>query len=83
MPYYTFQYAIGISAANALSERVLSGEFGAADDYLLFLSAGSSKYTMDLFRLAGVDMASPEPVERTFDVLSGLVDKLEQLTLAT
>jgi oligoendopeptidase F len=81
VPYYTFQYAIGISAAHALSEGVLSGAPEASENYLSFLSAGGSKYTMELFQLAGVDMSSPDPVERTFDVLAGLVDKLEQLTL--
>jgi oligoendopeptidase F len=78
---YTFQYAIGISAAHALSERVLSGSAEASENYISFLSAGGSKYTMELFQLAGVDMSSPDPLERTFDVLAGLVDKLEQLTL--
>jgi len=55
IPYYTFQYAIGISAAHDLSERVLSGDATAAENYISFLSAGGSKYTMDLFQLAGVE----------------------------
>ena len=34
----------------------------------------------DALKLAGVDMTTPEAVERTFEVLAGYVDKLGQLT---
>jgi oligoendopeptidase F len=79
MPFYTFQYAIGISAAHAAADKVRAGEPGAADNYLEFLKAGGSLYTMDLFKLAGVDMASPEPVEKAFEELKVNVDMLEKL----
>ena len=78
-PYYTFQYAIGISAAHALAEGVVSGSDDACDKYLSFLKAGSSLYTMDLFRLSGVDLSTSEPVEKTFAVLADLVDRLDRL----
>ena len=79
MPFYTFQYAIGISAAHAVSDKVRAGEPGAAENYLAFLKAGGSLYTMDLFKLAGVDMAAPEPVEKAFEELKANVDMLEKL----
>lgn len=75
--YYVFQYATGISAAHALSNRLLSGTPDAASNYLKFLSAGSSLYPIDALRLAGVDMSSPHPVEQTFSVLASYVDRLE------
>lgn len=78
MDYYVFNYAIGISAANALALRVRSGA-GAADDYKRFLKSGSSLYPLDALKLAGVDMTTPEPVEAAFSVLAGLVDRLEKL----
>lgn len=77
--YYVFQYATGISAANALSKRVLSGAPDAVPDYLGFLSAGSSKYPLDALRDAGVDMTQPEPVEAAFQVLASYVEQLEAL----
>jgi oligoendopeptidase F len=77
--YYVFQYATGISGAHALSNRILSGTPGAAGDYLGFLRAGGSQYPLDALRTAGVDLASPQPVEETFAVLSGLIDRLEAL----
>ena len=78
--YYVFQYATGISGAHALSHRILSGVPNAAEDYLRALSAGNSMYPLDTLKLAGVDMSTPEPVEQTFEILSQMVDKLEELT---
>ena len=79
MDYYVFQYATGISAANALAQRILSGAPGAVADYLSFLKAGDSLYPVDALKLAGVDLTTPAPVEAAFEVLAGLVDRLEKL----
>jgi oligoendopeptidase F len=78
--YYVYQYSTGISGAHALSRRLLSGTPNAADDYLRFLSAGSSVYPLEALKMAGVDMSTPQPVEETFDILAGMVDRLEELT---
>jgi oligoendopeptidase F len=78
-PFYVYQYATGISGAHALGNRVLRGEPGAAERYLDFLRAGGSAYPLDILRHAGVDLASSEPVEETFAVLTSLVDRLERL----
>jgi len=78
--FYVFQYATGISAAHALAGRILEGGPGAAEAYIKFLSAGSSVYPGDALKLAGVDMSTPEAVERTFAVLAGYVDRLAELT---
>ncbi|HEX5028834.1 MAG TPA: oligoendopeptidase F [Gaiellaceae bacterium] len=78
-PFYVYQYATGISGAHALARGVLDGDPGAADRYLGFLRAGGSAYPLDVLRAAGVDLASPEPVEATFAVLASLVDRLESL----
>jgi oligoendopeptidase F len=80
MNFYVYQYGTGISGAHALSHAILAGEAGTAGRYLNFLKAGDSRYPLDALALAGVDLASPEPVERAFDVLAGLVDRLEELT---
>ncbi len=78
--YYVYQYATGIAGAHALAARILEGETGAAEAYLEFLKAGASLYPLDALRAAGVDLSSPEPVERTFKMLDDLVDRLAKLT---
>jgi oligoendopeptidase F len=77
--YYVFQYATGISGANALARRILAGTPGAVEDYLSFLKVGDSLYPVDALKLAGVDLTTPAPVEAAFEVLAGLVDRLEKL----
>jgi oligoendopeptidase F len=77
--YYVYQYATGISGANALSRRILSGEAGAVERYLGFLKSGSSRYPLEVLQAAGVDLTTPAPVEETFGVLEGLVSRLEGL----
>jgi oligoendopeptidase F len=80
-PFYTFQYAVGISAASALANGVMAGRANAAENYLKFLRAGGSRYPTDLFELAGLDMNSPEPVEAAFQILAQAIDRLEALAL--
>jgi oligoendopeptidase F len=77
--YYVYQYATGISAANALSRRILSGVPGAVEDYLSFLKAGGSMYPLDALKMAGVDLTTTRPVDEAFAVLEGLVNRLEKL----
>ena len=79
-PFYTFQYATGISAAHALANTILAGdEHEAVERYLAFLRAGSADYPINALRDAGVDMSTPQAVVETFQVLEGLVDRLGSL----
>jgi oligoendopeptidase F len=77
--YYVCDYATGIAGAHALSNRVLRGEPGAVEDYLGFLKSGSSVYPLDVLKKAGVDLTTPQPVEETFAVMEGYIDRLEKL----
>jgi oligoendopeptidase F len=77
--YYVYQYATGISAANALAQRILAGTPHAAEGYLRFLKAGNSIYSLEALKIAGVDLTQPEPVEAAFAVLAEMVDRLEQV----
>jgi oligoendopeptidase F len=78
--YYVYQYATGISAANAIVDRILDEGEPAAADYLEFLRKGSREYPLELLRGAGVDMASPEPVESAIDAYERYVAEFESLT---
>lgn len=76
--FYVYKYATGLSAAIALSENVLEGNDRELDQYLNFLKSGGSKYPLELLKDAGVDMSSPEPIEKAVEVFQGLVDELEE-----
>ena len=78
--YYVYQYATGYSAAIALSRRILKEGGPAVKDMLGFLSGGCSQDPIDLLRGAGVDMASPKPIQDALDLFGSLIDEMEELT---
>ena len=77
--YYVYAYATGISGANALAGRILRGEPNSVQNYLGFLKSGSSDYSLNVLKKAGVDLTSPQAVEETFAVMEGYIDRLEKL----
>lgn len=77
--FYVYKYATGLSAAIALSQRVLNGGETELNEYKTFLRGGCSKFPLDLLRDAGVDLEKPEPVDTALKHFGTLVDQLEQL----
>jgi oligoendopeptidase F len=79
--FYVYKYATGISAAVALSERVLSGDSGSVDAYLNFLRSGGSQFPLETLKTAGVDMTTPAPIESALRLFERRLDELEVLLL--
>jgi len=77
--YYVYAYATGISGAHALAGRILRGEPNSVQDYLGFLKSGSSDYSLNVLKNAGVDMTTPKAIEETFAVMESYIDRLEKL----
>lgn len=77
--FYVYKYATGLSAAIALSQRVLAGGKKELADYLGFLAGGCSKDPLDLLKGAGVDMTRPAPIEAAMQRLNALVSELDEL----
>jgi len=77
--FYVYKYATGLSAAIALSQRVLQGGATELADYKNFLRAGGSLDPLDALRAAGVDMTTPEPVDAALRRFAALVDELDTL----
>jgi oligoendopeptidase F len=80
--FYVYQYATSFTASLALSEKVKAGDPEARRKYLAFLSAGGSKYPIDLLKDAGVDMTTDEPLDLTIKAMNRVMDEMEAL-LAT
>ncbi len=75
--FYVYKYATGLSAAMSLSQAVLEGGKAEVDAYRNFLKSGGSRFPLDSLKAAGVDMRSPEPVNRALKHFAAMVDKLE------
>jgi oligoendopeptidase F len=80
--FYVYKYATGISAAVALSEKVLKSEAGSVDAYLAFLKSGGSKFPLETLKAAGVDMTTPAPVQSTLRLFEVRLNELETLLLS-
>ena len=76
--YYVYKYATGISAAIALSQRVLNGGWRELDDYLGFLKSGGSKFPIQSLKSAGVDMSTQAPVEAAMTKFEALLSQFEK-----
>ena len=64
--FYVFQYATSFTASEALAAEGEGRRSPTATKrYLTFLSAGGSKYPIDLLKDAGVDMTTDEPLDLT------------------
>ena len=77
--FYVYKYATGMSAAIALSRQILDEGEEAVKRYIGFLSGGSSRYSIDLLKDAGVDMTAPSTVEEALKVFASRLDEMEKL----
>jgi oligoendopeptidase F len=81
--FYVFQYATSLTAAQALAEKVSSGDGAARERYLKFLGSGGSKYPIELLKDAGVDMTTEEPLRLTIQKMNDVMDEMELLLAAS
>ena len=77
--FYVYQYSTSFTASISLAEKVLNKEEGALGNYLEFLSAGSSDYSIELLKKAGVDMTSSEPFDKTIEAMNKAMDEIEKI----
>jgi len=77
--FYVYKYATGISASMALAHKVVNGGEKEREDYFKFLKSGGSRYPIESLKVAGVDMATTEPVQAACDEFKKIVDQLKTL----
>ncbi len=78
-PFYVYAYAFGQLLVFALYKRYQEEGESFKPKYMRILSAGGSIAPIDLLNEAGMDVTTAEFWQGGFDVIAGLVDKLEQL----
>jgi oligoendopeptidase F len=83
--FYVYQYATSIVAATKLANdiRAEAKRKGKArprrDAFLGLLSAGSSRYPVDLLKDAGVDMTTSAPFNAAIAEMNTVMDEIEKL----
>ncbi|HYE11452.1 MAG TPA: oligoendopeptidase F [Patescibacteria group bacterium] len=77
--FYVYKYATGFSAATAIAHKIINEGQSAIDKYLEFLQSGGSDYPIELLKIAGVDMTTPEPINNALKVFEDLLNQIEEL----
>ncbi len=77
--FYVYQYATSITGAALLAERISSGDEAQRDVFLNLLRAGGSDHPYELYKKAGIDMASPEPYQALVKRMNAIMDEMEKL----
>ncbi len=77
--FYVYKYATGISASVSLADRVLKGGSAEVEAYLGFLKSGGAKFPIETLQDAGVDMQSPEPIEKAMHLFHKRIGQLREL----
>jgi oligoendopeptidase F len=80
--FYVFQYATSFTASEALAQKVKQRDPQAVRRYMTFLSAGGSKYPIELLKDAGVDMTTDEPLDLTIREMDRVMDEMDRLLAA-
>jgi len=77
MGLYPYTYSAGLTVATAVARAIREEGQPAVDRWLRTLKAGGTLRPLDLIRLAGVDMSTPEPLHQAVAYVGSLVDQLE------
>lgn len=77
--FYVYQYATSITGAALLAERIQSGDPAQRETFLALLKAGGSDYPFELYKKAGIDMATPEPYQALVKRMNAIMDEMEVL----
>ncbi len=75
--FYVYKYATGLISALNIVSRILSGQEGAVEKYLNFLSAGCTKDPISLLQDAGCDLTKQETFDDVFKFLNKLLEEYE------
>jgi oligoendopeptidase F len=77
--FYVYQYATSYAASQELVTKIKKEGQPAIERFLNFLKAGSSKYPLDVLKMAGVDMTSPDPIISVVKKMDELLDQMESI----
>ena len=78
MGLYPFTYSAGLTISTVCAEQIYTEGQPAIDRWLSALRAGGTLKPLELAELAGVNMASPEPIRQAVAYVGSLITELEE-----
>ena len=75
MTFYLYSYAISISVATSLANKILNNDKVALNNYIEFLKCGSNNWPQDTFKILGINLEDKTVYEDACNYLDKLIDK--------
>lgn len=79
MDYYLYAYSICISIASYVASEILNGNKEMLDNYIKFLSTGTSKDNIEIFNTLGIDVTDKKVYEKAIEYFDSMLDKFVKL----
>ena len=76
--YYVYQYATGFISALVIADK-LENDPAFKDKYIEFLSAGSSKYPLELLSDLGIDITDENVLSHAFELFNKKLELLKNI----
>ena len=77
--YYPYKYATGLLMASTVVNSIFYDNTLTKEEYINFLSSGSSNYSLELIKLLHIDFSDSKIIDQGFQILQKDIDLLFQL----
>jgi oligoendopeptidase F len=77
--FYVYNYATSMAGGAYLADEMVKKGDAARKRFIALLSAGGSDYAYNLYKTAGIDMATPVPYRALEARMNAIMDQMEKL----
>lgn len=77
--YYHYKYATGLLIASTVVDSLIDKNTLSKEDYIKFLEAGSSQYSLDLLKTLNIDLMNTDVIEFGFNVMKKDIGELQKI----
>ena len=77
--YYPYKYATGLLMASIVVDSLVNKKTLSKEDYIKFLSSGSSQYSLDLLKILNIDLLNSNIIESGFNVMAEDIKELQKI----
>ncbi len=77
--YYPYKYATGLLMASVVVDSLVDKKSLSKEEYIKFLSAGSSQYSLDLLKILNIDLVNTNIIESGFNGMAKDIKELQKV----
>ena len=77
--FYVYKYATGLASALIIANNIINKSENAVEDYMNFLSSGSSDYPLNILEKCNIDIRNKKVLENAFDLFESRLNELKEL----